>query len=253
MKISLIDYTENAKDLLIFSKRTRLTMSEGSFDDVCSLSEDEKEEQLNYVFTTIGSSWEFVDYTILIEGVTRAFTHQLVRHRVGVAFAQQAQRVVNMSGDSFQYLATGKCKEDGVYHQTMEGIKQNYSVLLQNGCDPQDARGVLPTNILTNILMKINLRALSSMCELRLCFRAQGEYQDVVKGIKKAVVDVHPFVDDLLYPCCIQHDYCPWPRFNECPIKDAFPHLRRSPDEIRNNMIRMYDHLGVLEFQPTGR
>ena len=48
----------------------------------------------------------------MIEGVTRAFTHQLVRHRVGTSFAQQTQRAVDMS-EGFDYLATGGCDKDG--------------------------------------------------------------------------------------------------------------------------------------------
>ena len=44
-----------------------------------------------------------------------------------------------------------------VYNHTMEDIKIGYQALLDADCRPQDARGVLPTNILTNILFKVNL------------------------------------------------------------------------------------------------
>ena len=44
------------------------------------MSDEQKEEELKYVFGTIGSSWEFVDYIFLITDVSRAFTHQAVRH-----------------------------------------------------------------------------------------------------------------------------------------------------------------------------
>jgi thymidylate synthase (FAD) len=252
MKITLMDYTKDAVEKLIFTKRTRLNMTPDSWREVVDLSPEEKEIELNYVLTTIGSSLEFVDYMFLISGVSRAFTHQLVRHRVGVAFAQQAQRVVNMT--DFDYIETGLCKDNPVYHEAMERISYSYQDLLAQGVSPQDARGVLPTNIATNIVMKINLRSLMAMAEVRLCYRAQGEYQSVMKAMAEEVLAVHPWLKKKLQPCCIQHGYCLFPRFLDCPMKEAYPgELTPIPESRINDMIHFYDNLGVVEFQPTGK
>lgn len=252
MKITLMDYTKDAVEKLIFTKRTRLNMTPDSWKEVVDLSPEEKEIELNYVLTTIGSSLEFVDYMFLISGVSRAFTHQLVRHRVGVAFAQQAQRVVNMT--DFDYIETGLCKGNPIYLEAMERISDSYHDLLEQGVAPQDARGVLPTNIATNIVMKINLRSLMAMAEVRLCYRAQGEYQSVMKAMAEEVLAVHPWLKKKLQPCCIQHGYCLFPRFLDCPMKEAYPgELTPISESQIRDMIHFYDNLGVVEFQPTGK
>jgi len=217
MKISLMEYTNNAKELLIFSKKTRIRMSPRSWADVLAMPDEEKDKELKYVFGTIGSSWEFVSYVFLIQGVTRAFTHQLVRHRVGISFAQQAQRVVDMT--DFEYLATGDCEGNEVYSGIMAHISEGYHILIEDGVKPQDARGVLPTNVLTNILMKVNLRTLSGLLNIRLCVKAQGEFQGVARRLREEVLMVHPWADQVLQVHCVQYGSCIFPSFGACPIK----------------------------------
>ncbi len=217
MRVDLLNVTQNARELLIFSKKTRITMSGKAFEDVLTMTETEKEKELAYVFGTIGSSWEFVDYTFMITGVSRSFTHQLVRHRVGVSFAQQAQRVVNMS--EFECLETGACIGNETYRGTVDAIRSAYSSLIEQGVNPQDARGILPTNVLTNIMMKINLRALSGLLNIRLCFKAQGEFGRVAREIRRLVLDLHPWAAPVLQVHCVQHGTCAFPNFKECPIR----------------------------------
>ena len=217
MKVTLLSYTQDAVDLLIFSKKTRLNMTPEGFDKIKHMTIDSKQDELEYIFGTIGSSWEFVDYVFLITGVTRAFTHQLVRHRVGVSFAQQAQRVINMS--DFEYISTGGCQDNPVYDDTMVEIADAYGVLIDEGVHPQDARGLLPTNIKTNILMKCNLRTLSGLLNIRLCVKAQGEFQNVAREMRKIVLEIHPWAEPVLQVHCVQFGSCTFPNYQECPVK----------------------------------
>jgi len=242
MKVYLINYTKDAKELLIFSKKTRLKMNVNSFEDIKNMSEEEKNKEIDYVFGTIGSSWEFIDYTFLIEGVTRAFTHQLVRHRVGVSFAQQAQRVVNMS--DFEYISTGNIKNNEkffeIYKDGMDMINKYYEILIRKGAHPQDARGILPTNITTNILMKINLRSLSSMLNTRLCIKAQDEFQDVARELRKKTLEIHPWTKKILQVHCVQHGNCAFPNYEDCPIK-------------KKNLIKNFDRKKILNVWESKR
>lgn len=240
MRVTLLSATPNALEVLIFTKNTRLTMSGTGLAEVMAWPEEKKAAELRYMRNTIQSSWEFVDYVFAIEGVTRAFTHQLVRHRVGTSFAQQAQRVVNMEG--FHYLATGEdlaCGRDSVerstadgiydtgenpanvYDNTMLDINRGYNELLRLGVKPQDARGVLPTNVLTNIVFKANLRTLHEMALKRLCVKAQGEFQDVFREIVDAVVSAHPWADDFLRVQCAWNGTCLFPSLpvDQCHVK----------------------------------
>ena len=68
------------------------------------------------------------------------------------------------------------------------------------GINAEDARGVLPTNIHTNIVAKFTLRTLHEMAKSRLSPRAQGEYQEVFKLMVEEVVKKHPWAEPFLTP-----------------------------------------------------
>ena len=67
MKVSLISYTPDAVELMIFTKNTRLNMNPKGLDEIKNWSEEKKMEELKYMSTTIPSSWEFSDLTFVIE------------------------------------------------------------------------------------------------------------------------------------------------------------------------------------------
>lgn len=222
MKVTLISYTPDALELLLLTKNTRLKMSPVLLDEIKAWSEEEKLNQLEYMRHTIQSSWEFVDYVFLIEGVSRAFTHQLVRHRHN-SYAQQAQRAVDMTGFEFitgPSIAASENLSDE-YQLAMDGISASYKVLTDLGAHKQDARGVLPTNIATNIIMKANLRSLHDMALKRLCVKAQGEAQDVFRAMVDAVKEVHPYFGPFLKVWCATYGTCCFHTFPmaQCPVK----------------------------------
>jgi flavin-dependent thymidylate synthase len=222
MKVTLINYTQEARELLLFTKQTRLSMDSGLLEEIRQWPEEKKQVELDYMLKTIKSSWEFCNYVFSIEGVSRAFTHQLVRTRSG-HYAQQSQRTVNMEG--FEYivpdaLTLGFAPLQGLeYRATMNSIRDGYEQLIKLGVNPQDARGVLPTNVSTNIIVGANLRTLSEMAEKRLCYRTQGEYQQVFRLMVDAICKVHLWAEPFLRVYCVATGVCQFPNFTECPIK----------------------------------
>jgi len=222
MEVRLVNYTTEALELLLFTKQTRLSMTPELMDEIRSWPMERKINELNYMLHTIQSSWEFVDYTFVITGVSRAFTHQLVRHR-HASYAQQAQRAVDMSG--FDYVVGPSIESDPSrlfeYNASMKMIAGMYSTLTEMGANRQDARGVLPTNIATNIVMKTNLRSLHDMALKRLCVKAQGEAQDVFRAMVDAVLEVHPYFEPFLRVWCATYGTCMFHTFpvEECPVK----------------------------------
>lgn len=200
MKVSLISTTPEAKELLIFTKSTRLTMSPGLMDEIRGWPEEKKLAELEYMANTIPSSWEFVDYVFLIEGVSRAFTHQFVRSRQG-SYAQQTMRVLNMG--EYDYVYTDRVKADirarGLVDIANENIRLTYNELIKLGLPAEDARGILPTNISTNIVAKFNLRAFVDLAKSRTGGRTQGEYQKVMNAMCDEVLAVHPWAEKFLF------------------------------------------------------
>ena len=201
MKVKLINFTIDPVNLLLFTKNTRLMNDEDAYSKISSWDEEKKQAELDYMLNTIRSSWEFIDYTFDIKDVTRGFTHQFVRTRQG-SYAQQSQRTVDMQG--FGYYTPDKIYKDEtaniIYDDAMQTINDRYQELRNLGIPAEDARGILPTNIYTNIVAKFNLRTLSEMAKSRLSPRAQGEYQEVFKLMVKEVVAVHPWAEAFLTP-----------------------------------------------------
>lgn len=207
-KVSLIDYTGMgnpdpmyAARLLIYTKNTRLTQGEETRAKVAAMSDGDMAAELDYISNTIRSSWEFVSYTFEILGVTRAFTHQLVRTR-HASFAQQAQRVVDMRG--LQTLVPDTVmandKAHGTWRLVQQMVGEAYGQMFDMGIPAQDCRGLLPTNVLTNIIMKIDLRNFVDLVGKRENLRAQGEYGEVARQMRELVIGIHPWTKPFISP-----------------------------------------------------
>jgi len=200
MKVTLINHTQEAESLLLFTKATRLTLSPCLLEEIRAKSAEEKMSELEYMANTIPSSWEFVDYVFLVEGVSRAYTHQQVRTRAA-SYAQQTMRVLDMG--EFDYVYTERNLENKVARASidllLDEIKKTYKFLIDIGQAPEDARGILPTNIATNIVCKFNLRTFVDLAKSRTGGRTQSEYQKVVNAMVDEVLAVHPWAEKFLF------------------------------------------------------
>lgn len=214
MRLSLIDYTGIgrdvwwAADLLIFTKNTRVSsrMSPELFKEVQEWPYEKKSQELAYMADTIRSSWEFVDYVFVLEGVTRAFTHQLVRTR-HASYAQQTMQVIEVDASDVELPRGAWMESDetrfvesrAMWSNAIAAVANAYRGMIKRGVSIEDARGLLPTNIKTNIIVKMNLRTLVETIHSRLGSRNLGEYAEVVMRMREEVLNVHPmfrvFVD----------------------------------------------------------
>jgi len=109
-------------------------------------------------------------------------------------------RILDVGG--FKYV-TGPTIKDipgarDLYDQTMATIDYAYNGLLRLGVAVEDARGVLPTNICTNIVAKYNLRTLAEMMSARSSSRTQREYRDGIDDMYEEVLKVHPWAHHFL-------------------------------------------------------
>ena len=217
MEVNLINYQEDALAILLYTKNTRLQGSQ-SLEDIKAWPMEKQLEELGYMRDTIKSSWEFATYVFEIKGVTRAFTHQLVRTRTA-SYAQESMR----SGDVSDHEWLNPNSDGGfiadLFDNSIKESMMNYKILIDGGVPIQDARGLIPTNIKTSIIMGCNLRTLHQMAETRLCVRTQGEYQDVFREMRKKVIEVHPWAEDFIQVFCVNHGTCCFPRYEGCPIK----------------------------------
>ena len=146
---------------------------------------------------------EFCDFTFHIEGISRALSHQLVRHRMA-SYAQRSQRYC--SEDGFDYVTPDKISPDSpakvIYDNAMDYLANTYKLLQELGINNEDARMVLPNACETIIEVKMNLRALMNFMNERLCTCAQWEIRQLALAMKKAIVEKYPELEEYLVPKC---------------------------------------------------
>jgi thymidylate synthase (FAD) len=178
----------------------------------------------NVIESGHGSTIEHIVFTFGISGVSRTLSHQLVRHRAGVAFDQQSQRYVTFK-DAATMLPSSIAEADTDvrerYSAQIDGSLSLYGDLVGEGIPAEDARFVFPNATRTNLVMTTNLRALIHMSGLRLCTMAQWEIRRLFQLIRHEVFGVSPFLGSFLAPKCVPLGYCDefGNRDGHCPIR----------------------------------
>lgn len=170
---------------------------------------------------------EHAVFTFQVEGISRACSHQLVRHRLA-SYSQQSQRYVNMNG--FEYVTPKsiqttkgiiqfRCEpysqeldSDNLleaYQHLMEDIQLVYSEFVKCGVPEEDARYILPNACCTNITITMNARELRHFFEERCCSRAQWEIRELAEKMLDEVKKVAPVLFEDAGPKCQRLGYCP--------------------------------------------
>jgi thymidylate synthase (FAD) len=178
----------------------------------------------NVIESGHGSTIEHVVFTFGISGVSRTLSHQLVRHRAGVAFDQQSQRYVTYKKAATmepQTIVDGDPELRERFEEQVAGSMALYGDLVAAGIPGEDARFVFPNATRTNLVMTVNLRALIHMSGLRLCTMAQWEIRRLFQLVRHEIFQVSPFLGSFLAPKCVPLGYCDEMnnRDGHCPIR----------------------------------
>lgn len=173
MRVTILDATEHPIALIA---------------QVAGVSHGKDDDRADRVKRCIAKSHlsvlEFADVTVRIEGISRACSHQLVRHRL-CSFVELSQRFTTVDTDGDWYMIPEPEEEPGAskYRQAMETAAMYYNSLLADGVPPEDARLVLPQATRTTIVMKCNARELWHIICERMTPYAQWEIREVVSQI----------------------------------------------------------------------
>lgn len=155
------------------------------------------------------STMEHASFTFAIDGLSRAASHQLVRHRLA-SYSQQSQRWVAFS--QADYVTPSSIARDPALEQAFhDGMRSSFALycrLLEAGVPTEDARYVLPNATTTRLVMTMNARELLHVCSVRLCRRAQWEIRALFEEVKVEVQQVAPRIAAHLEPKCIRLGYC---------------------------------------------
>lgn len=196
MKAKLLNDLSKAKNIIFTACRTCY-----SAKSPIELIEQEPNTDLILKIARSGhlSTFEHINCTFAIEGVSRSLLAQLTRHRL-CSFSVQSQRYCKMD-KSFVIPDTLKDNK-AIISKTLNQIIDCYNELIDAGAKKEDARAILPNATCTNLIMTCNLRELIHICNLRLCKRAQAEIRELVTLMKNEVIKELPFMKEFLVSNC---------------------------------------------------
>ncbi len=227
LKVILLRHTPNPEETVAMAAKLCYSPS-----DVESLKDKiEAKDQKAFVERLVKmghmSPIEHASFTFAIEGISRACSHQLVRHRLA-SYSQQSQRYVSESraqstehrAQDFDYVIPTLIKEDAEAKRAFE----NFMIEAQNVYDflverlnkhgvkgesaNQDARFVLPNAAETKIMATMNARELLHFFRQRCCNRAQWEIRHMAEEMLKLVKNAAPTLFHKAGPGCL-YTACP--------------------------------------------
>jgi len=138
---------------------------------------------------------EHASATFEISGISRACSHQLVRHRLA-SYSQESQRYVDMSNP--EWVLPPAIAENpearAVWDEFASNVKATYRTLRELGVRKEDARFALPNGTATRVVVTMNLRELLHVFRLRISPAAQWEIRDVCVRMLELVCPVAPNV-----------------------------------------------------------
>ena len=220
MNVKLLEMSQNAISLIYVA--CRQCYSEKFAGDIFSEAAVDSKKQEEFVKSIVASGHqsplEHVKFTFAIEGVSRALTHQLVRHRIA-SFSQQSQRYVKEK--DFDYIVPPTIEKNSQakseFEKLMMTIQQSYTRLLtflkednlSGESANQDVRFVLPQAAETKIVVTMNCRELLHFFQHRCCSRAQWEIRQLANKMLNIARQQLPAVFSEAGAKCETLKYCP--------------------------------------------
>jgi thymidylate synthase (FAD) len=180
------------------------------------------------------SPLEQVWFEFAISGVTRAFSHQFVRHHIGISFEQQSQRYVAFKKGEFPFTIPDTVRDHGFgpkMEEAFERLGELYEEMVQGGVPAEDARFLIPNAANTNFKVVVNFAELLHICDLRLCTRAQWEFRRVASQMRAQINRSFPELAKYIQPKCGEKrwGYCDesLDDWEKCPIGKKRPHKKK--------------------------
>ena len=218
MKVKIIAYTPNPEEVV--ASAAKLCYSKVGVDEIQENLTEEGIEKFVSMLSAIGhhSPLEHCTFTFAVEGISRACSHQLVRHRIA-SYSQQSQRYVKL--DKFDYIIPPAIENNefakDIFLNAMEQDQKAYNGIVEELMNEyiassgytlasiprseynrleklaiEDARYVFPNACETKIVFTMNVRTLMNFFTHRCCDRAQWEIRDLANEMLIQVKEIAP-------------------------------------------------------------
>jgi len=209
-EVRLVWRTPNPKRVI--ATAARMTYS---VQDVETLMDAMTDEQIDRSVNAIlerrhYSCLRHVSFCFTIAGVSRAFSHQLVRHNIGHSFEQRSQHYRVEKDPAF---ITPKTIEGGgriqdTYEAALNGAQASYEALIEYGVPKEDARFVLPNATETQLIWTANLEAFMNFIKTRACRMNTSEITQVAIQVRHLILNSIPEMAPYLGPTCWTQGIC---------------------------------------------
>lgn len=196
-------------DRILTEVAAKFCTSPDSIQEILDSDYDEElvKRVLSYGHTAVS---EFDEFVFAVNNVSRSLTHQLVRKRIGVSYAQESQRYVSQEDlDVIEPYSIMSSPMSNEYKEMVEKLGEFYDKLIKAGIPKEDARYILPQGCRTKILIAMNARSLNEFFAERCCARAQWEIRSLANKMLTIVKDVVPELFVNAGPKCQRLGYCP--------------------------------------------
>lgn len=230
LKVILIRYTPEPEETVAMAAKLCYSPSDvESLRDRIS-ARDQREFVRKLMEMGHMSPVEHPSFTFAIEGISRACSHQLVRHRLA-SYSQQSQRYVSEES-GFDYVIPPIIREDrelrDYFESFMAEAQRAYNHIVKRLNEKgfkgelanQDARFVLPNAAETKIIVTMNARELLHFFRQRCCYRAQWEIRQMAEEMLRLVKGIAPTIFDKAGPACIKGP-CPEGKYTCGKIKEV--------------------------------
>lgn len=187
MNISIVSATENPVDVISRAAGTSYGKNDVS-----------EKRVLNCFKLGHMSVFEHAFFTVRIEGISRACSHQLVRHRLA-SFVQQSQRYTKIDTSSDDWYVMPESfvnNSDNIWRISEYHFKEQvinsadmYNMAINDGIKPEDARYLLPEATKTTITMTMNVRELFTFLDLRTDEHAQWEIRKMAASLYNSLLN----------------------------------------------------------------
>ena len=256
LNVKLLSHTPDAEKLI--ATAAKLCYSSSDIESLRDGLTEDKIKSFLDMLVSIGheSVLEHVSFTFGIEGISRACSHQLVRHRIA-SYSQKSQRYVNENGFEFitppaiEEIPEAKSEYDRVIAEITESYEKLAAILtekhtaefISQGADEktarskasklanEDARFLLPNACETKIVVTMNVRSLFNFFRHRCCNRAQWEIRAVANEMLRQCIEAAPNIFSHAGPSCVAEGKCPegkmtCGKINE--VKDFFADMKKT-------------------------
>lgn len=206
MQVELLYHTPDPERAI--ATAARLCYAPVGAAELMETMPDEKVRSVLRTVITSGhlSTLEHASYTFAVDGVSRALTHQLVRHRLA-SYNQQSQRYVKFT-DGLEVVkpetVTKDPETEAIFDEAIEAAVTAYQKLLDAGIPAEDARYLLPNAAESKIVITMNVRELLHFFNLRCCNRAQWEIRDMAWRMLELAKPTAPYIFMDAGPLCVK-------------------------------------------------